>query len=272
MTSDDWLKFVWLPLLVTVGGGLVLAAILSIFSQAVRVRFWLPIWRGLRWLGSLRITTTTRQKDAADAIVEAEADRDATSSQLKAVWEALDVRPVRKASTLVMERTEHLRNAAEAAKKDADAKIQAAHAFAEQQVILAARKHANELKVAEANARAEGHQEALQQIKEARDVTPLLRPVWQVIPLGATAFALRNSQSNVELSDVSIEAPLADFDFNGDTQWPGPSNGAHRFVGERKRNGRLFGVRFSVRYRDAHGEWQAGEAWIDKEPRKATIL
>ncbi|GAA2851891.1 hypothetical protein [Microbacterium arabinogalactanolyticum] len=268
MTAVDWLKDYWLPVLVAVSAGLILSG----FSKVARERFWAPVWHGIRWVGTLRITTTKRQANATKAVAKAEEDRDKRTAQLTAVWDALDVRPVREDSTLVVERIERLQGAADAAWKDAQAKIEAAQSFAEHQVSQAAKQHAKELNAAVASARAEGRQQALQLMKEEREATPLLRPVWRVIPLDGDVFVLNNTQSGVELSDVSIAAELGDFEFVGDTQWPGPSVGANKFRGERKRNGRLFGVRFTIRYRDAHGEWQVGEAWIDKEPRKAVIL
>ena len=109
-------------------------------------------------------------------------------------------------------------------------------------------------------------------MREKREASPLLRPHWRVVPLGGVEYLLNNTQSGVEVNDVSITAPLGDFEFIGDTQWPGPSKGSESFRGERKSNGKLFGVRFSIRCRDADGEWQLGEAFIDKEPRRAVIL
>lgn len=268
MTAVDWLKDYWLPVLVAVSAGL----ILSSFSKVARERFWAPVWHGIRWVSTLRITTSKRQRMQTDAVANAEANRDRSAAQLRAVWDALDVQPVREDSTLVVERIAHLRDIAELARRDAQAQIEAAQSLAEQQMRQAAKQHANELNAAVASARAEGRQQALQLMKEEREATPLLRPVWRVIPLDGDVFVLNNTQSGVELSDVSIAAELGDFEFVGDTQWPGPSVGANKFRGERKRNGRLFGVRFTIRYRDAHGEWQVGEAWIDKEPRKAVVL
>lgn len=60
MSADDWLKYVWLPLAVTVVGGLVVAAILAIFIKPVRERFWKPFGRALRWPFTLRLTTTKK--------------------------------------------------------------------------------------------------------------------------------------------------------------------------------------------------------------------
>lgn len=62
MTEDDWLKLWWLPLLVTIVGTLVVAGVLAIFSRTVRDKFWKPIGGGLRWLTTLRVTTTVRQE------------------------------------------------------------------------------------------------------------------------------------------------------------------------------------------------------------------
>lgn len=61
MTGDSLLLYLWLPLLVTVVGGLILAGVLAIFVAPVREKFWKPIGRGLRWLTSIRLTTVARQ-------------------------------------------------------------------------------------------------------------------------------------------------------------------------------------------------------------------
>lgn len=122
------------------------------------------------------------------------------------------------------------------------------------------------------SARAEGRQQAFRILKEERERSPLLRTTWRVVDLEDDRFLLTNTQSGVEISAVSVAAPLGDFEFIGDTQWPGPHIDMQQFRGRRMRNGRSFGVKFAIRYRDADGEWQIGEAWIDKEPRRAVVL
>lgn len=89
MTEDDWLRVLWLPLLVTIVGGLALAGILAIFSRTVRDKFWKPIGRRLRWLTTVRVTTVARQEalreSGRDEVRDAIAKERATP-QHQPVW------------------------------------------------------------------------------------------------------------------------------------------------------------------------------------------
>jgi hypothetical protein len=85
-------------------------------------------------------------------------------------------------------------------------------------------------------------------------------------------YELRNTQPGVVLRDLSMEVPLGDFQFNGPRHWPGEFEEKVEFEGERMRNGKVFGVKFVLRWRDAKGDWHAGEAWMDKEPRRPVVL
>lgn len=213
VTPDEVLRLVWIPLGVTVAGGLILAAILAIFVKPVRDKFWKPIGRGFRWLFSLRLTTTKRI-----ALREAEYQR--------------------------------LRDEAGFALSDS----------------------ARRTITAELVAFNRGRAEALAEV-EAQRAEPLIEPVWRVMQTEPGYYVLHNMQNNASVSSISIAAPAHDFLFTSDTQWTGPLvNNVQNFRGERRRRGEALGVRFTIRWRDANGDWRVGEAFIDKEPRRATVL
>ncbi|MFB7882764.1 hypothetical protein [Microbacterium sp. NPDC056057] len=268
-------------LIAIIGGalaGIITAAVLAIFSKRVRVRLWMPIGRALRWPLTLRVTTTRRMRARAEELERAQKQNERSNRFYADLCEALGI-VVLSGDKQLLERIAQLRGASSSADQRAAAavahaaeQIAATQALAVDEADRVSKAHQRELQSAIASARAEGRQQAIGILKEQRERSPLLRPTWRVVYLEDDRFLLNNTQSGVEISDVSIAAPLGDFEFIGDTQWPGPYSGVQQFRGRRMRNGRSFGVKFAIRYRDADGEWRAGEAWIDKEPRQAVVL
>lgn len=96
MTGDDWLRLWWVPLLVTIVGGLVIVGILAFFSANVRDKFWRPIGRGLCWLATIRITTTARQnalRESGRKEVRQEVARERAAHRLQPVWRVVRLDP-----------------------------------------------------------------------------------------------------------------------------------------------------------------------------------
>lgn len=190
--------------------GLAIAAILAIFVKPVRERFWKPIGRGIRWLFTLRLTTTKRI----------------------ALWEA---------------EYESLRN----------------------EVGYAISDNKKRTITAELVAFNRGRAEALAEVEKERGEF-LVQPNWTIdkLPIGA-AYGLRNTQSGVVVSDVSLSASVTAFVFEGANQWPGVFAGNVQFFGAPTKAGGTLGVTLTVRWRDARGDWKEGQAFIDREPIRA---
>jgi len=131
--------------------------------------------------------------------------------------------------------------------------------------------HQQQVDFAYARGKADGHAEAQAEFALQRAV-PLLRPSWRVASLSKSDFVLQNTQSEVTMSDVSIRAEMGDFEFLSDTQGPGPFGDQRSFTGRRMGAGRKLGVKFTLSWRDANGDWHRGEVWIEREPIKAITL
>jgi len=116
-----------------------------------------------------------------------------------------------------------------------------------------------------------GREEALAEIAAQRAAV-LTQPVWRVVDVGDNGYMLNNTQSGVTIGSVSISAEPEVFEFIGDTQWPDLLEGARVFRGERKQRGRKFGVKFEVRWQDAHGDWQVGSAFLDRVSPRAVVF
>ena len=268
-------------LIAIIGGalaGIITAAVLAIFSKQVRVKLWMPIGRALSWPLTLRVTTTRSVRAQTEELEKAQKRNEGSNRFYADLCDALGI-VVLSGDKQVLDRIDQLRavssiadQRAATAEAHAAEQVAATQALAVDEAARVSKVHQRELHSAIASARAEGRQQAIRILKEQRERSPLLRPTWRVVYLEDDRFLLNNTQSGVEISEVSIAAPLGDFEFIGDTQWPGPHGGVQQFRGRRMRNGRSFGVKFAVRYRDVDGEWQAGEAWIDKEPRQAVVL
>lgn len=288
MTADDWLKVWWLPLLVTVVGGLILAGIISIFSKTVRDKFWKPIGRALRSLFTLRVTTTKRQAERATELAGLREQAELSTKRFQEVCDALDVTPVLADSTLVPERIQQLQRAsddawahakAEVARAEAHAQsqIHATQALAQTQMGEALRIHEGQIELARdtsfKDGYAAGRAEAMAEVQAQRAVPPL-QPVWRIDDPGpgGNRFVLRNMQDGVEISDVSVEVDTSEFMFSGPTQTRGPFEGSLTFLGSKSHHGSLFGVDFTVRWRDGNGDTCAGVVKVDRDPRRAVIL
>lgn len=241
MTGPWLLEFFIAPLVV----GVVLLG-LSALVRVVRVKVWKPLGRGLRWLTTLRVTTSTRLEAAARELTEA--------------------------------REEVLRENAEAARLrqkgvDLETEIEAfkvarEHRAAAEKEAARVSGHADGL----AEGRAAGRSEALAKIEAERAVLRP-RPAWRVdvIREGA-AYVLRNSQPDAVATDVELDTHHQEFAFTGPRQWMGAFPGEVEFQGGWLEMGRRFGVTFRVQYRDELGDVQEGRARVDKEPRRAVIL
>lgn len=230
MTPDDALKLWWIPLLVTVVGGLVIAGILAIFRPGVRDKFWRPLGRAVAWVFSIRLTTTKRQRDAA--------------AEARALRERAD--------------------AAEAGREQ-DQKVM----IAEHELRLKGLgvTHADELRAEARRGYQKGLEDAAIELAMEREL-PRVSPVWRIDYVKDAVWELRNTQTGAVVSDVTLECDLKRFAFTGPSQWPGPFAGVGQFEGHRLRLGQVAGVDFTVRYRDELGDHATGAAWLDKASAK----
>jgi hypothetical protein len=113
---------------------------------------------------------------------------------------------------------------------------------------------------------AEGRAEALAEIEAERSV-PLVKPNWTVSMMGG-GYTLANTQRGVSVSEVSLSAPVDKFTLDGQTQWSGKFSQMTPFKGVPTHAGRKAGVEFTVRYRDARGDWHDLPAFLDRESRQ----
>lgn len=273
MTVEELWQQGWLGVVVTVVGGLVLAALLSTISQTARAKFWRPmrarLGSGLRWLHDLEFKVSTARQRKATAAATQRLERD--SRRFKEVCDLLDVRPVREDSTVIAERITQLREAKDKAWAHAQKEIDATKSLAQRELAQQARRGAELAETARELGRQTGYAAAMAEV-EAQRAAPQLQPQWRIDTTDdSTQFVLRNTQPGVAVSDVSLTPPMSDFAFTSPSQWPGPADSAIAFGGERQGNGRPFGVRFVVRWRDENGDHKGGEVFLDKEPRPPIV-
>lgn len=271
MTVEQLWQQGWLGVAITVVGGLILAALLSTISATARTKFWRPLFgrmgTWLNWLKGLKVSTARQREATGAAIARLELD----SRRFKEVCDFLEVWPVREDSTVIVERIAQLREAKDAAWAHAQSEIEATKSLAQRELAEQVRRGGELAETARELGRTEGHAEAMAEV-EAQRATPQLRPTWRVVEVADGHFDLRNSQSGFnpkDIQDVSIEAPMLDFAFDGSNQWPGYFPGMVGFEG--RHIGRL-PVRFVVRWRNSLGDPCAGEAILEGKPRRAVIL
>lgn len=280
------------------------AVVLRLFSKRLSQK----LWRALRWPFSLRLTTTKRQHARAAELEEARTraqefhafykklgdalgivmvsgdqqllDRiaqirdtaDTNARRFQDVCDLLGVQPVLADSTIVVERIQRLQEASAEAWSHAQGQIEAAKSLAVQQAAEVESAHQQALEEATEAGRAQGRA-AAESEAEAKRAAPLLRPVWRIDPVGtADAFVLKSTQHGVDISNVSVDAPTGDFQFAGATQTTGSFDRHFEFYGQKTEHGRLFGVDFSVKWQDAHGEWWGQVVRVQAEPRRMHVL
>lgn len=280
MTPDDWLKFVWLPLAVTIAGTVIAAVVIDRLLPAgktVRRRFWRPIWNVVRWPFTLRLTTTRRQGELAAQGSKVRRD----AARFREVCDLLGVWPVREDSTVVPERVQRLRDAAGEAQRSADKQVaamevrlrnevEATRALARKEIQDQLRINEGQGELARETGRQEGYAEAMLEVAAQREVR-LTKPVWRVQKSESAAIELSNVQEDAVVSDVGIFAAMGDFAFDSANQWAGPFTEPVRFLGQRVGTGRSLDVTFKVRYRDANGDYETGEAVLAREPRQPVL-
>lgn len=209
-TLEFWVENWWLPLgLLIVGAS---------FSKAVRERVWAPLGRGLRWLTTIRLTTTRKMREAEETAGESIRDQ-------QRQYDALRERARKEADTASI-RIAALQDQLELAKASA---AEARAAQVEQ--------HAKVNEYAREMGRTEGRAEAMREVKAQRAALTV-RPVWRVREMKnhreSDAFTLSNVQPDAgPLSEVWIESRLNGFLFNSRNQWPGPWHEPVVFRGER---------------------------------------
>lgn len=279
------------------------AGLLRLFSKERSER----LWRALRWPASLRITTTKRQRAVAAELAATQQslqsnaefyaelsdalgivllsgngqlierarqlreDAENNARKFKELCDLLGAPAVRKDSTGAKERIARLLQAKDEAWAHAQEQIAATQALAEQQVAEAKRQGVELARAEREEGKAEGRAEVEAKV-EAERAAPQLRPTWRIEEIADGHFDLRNSQNGIspkDVRDVSIEAPMLDFAFDGSNQWPGYFPGAVAFEGRRMRR---LDVRFVVRWRDGVGDPHAGEAILEGKPRRAVVL
>ena len=268
MTWNELIQQWWLQLAAGLAVVAITAGVAAIFSKKVRDRFWRPALRVLAWpLTQIRLTTRQRQEALIDQLAAARSD----AVSISAVGDETIVHlqnELEKAQNLSSARTAE----AELARRN---EVEAIRALAQKQIADERRINESQVELARITGHDEGRAAALVEIEAQRAVLKV-KPVWRIVEndSGERPFWIRNVQRDAEAHDVCIDAPMGDFVFHTETQWPGvfPNDRQRPFAGERIGNGRKFGVTFSIRYRDANGDWQAGQATIEREPRRAVIL
>ncbi|MCS3844802.1 hypothetical protein [Microbacterium sp. AK031] len=226
---------------------------LAFFSKVFRDRFWVPLGNALRWPFTLRITTVNRIRKAGEAVTRLGRENE----RLRA--------DVEKATNLG---AAHVAATQELAKQE----LQAAQAQAKYEALEQVRRGGELAETAREYGRMQGRAEAMAEV-EAERAAPQLQPQWRIEDVkDSDIFVLKNTQPSVHISDVSLLPPMGDFAFSGPSQWPGAMENAIIFHGERQANGRSFGVRFVVRWRDLNGDHKVGEIFLDKEQRRMTVL
>lgn len=255
--------------------GLAVVIAVAIFaglrSERFREGFLKPIGKALRWPFSLRLTTKKRIDALVKEATELRAGEALTKQRFDEVCELLDVWPVRADSTIVRERIERLQQASGAAWEHAEQQIDATKSLAARQLADAAKLGAEHAKSEREAGKAEGRAEVEAEVAAQRAV-PLLRPVWRIDPLGtADAYVLKNTQHSVEISNVSVDASTGEFLFDGATQMQGPFDHHFEFYGQKTAGGRRLGVDFTVKWQDAHGEWDTQVVSIEREPRRSVV-
>lgn len=272
MTWGELLQQWWVQATSAIAAGLVVAAVLAIFSQHVRNGFWAPIGRAVRWFCGLRVTTKSRIDALHRSAIELRRQEELTKRRFDEVCELLDVRPILTDSTIVRERIERLQQMADQAQAHAKQQIEKNNSLAALHVAQA-NQHGAEIAKREREAgRAEGHAEAMTEIAAQRAVPPL-RPVWRIDQLAiGDAFALSNTQDGVSVNNVSVDASSGEFVFAGSTQTRGAFDGKLEFRGHKTDFGRRLGVDFTVKWQDTYGEWWSQTVRIEREPRRMTVL
>lgn len=308
MTWDVLMQQWWVQVTSAIAAGLALMAVAAIFSATVRNKFWKPIGHAIRWpFVTIRFTTAKRQRALAADLEEAQKslarnaefydqlgdalgivllsgdkqlidrvrqlrdDAEKNARRFKEVCDLLEVWPVREDSTIVVERITRLQEAKDEAWAHAKEQIEATQSLAKKQLADQARRGGELAETAKELGRTEGHATAMAEV-EAQRAVPQLRPTWRVVEVADGHFDLRNSQSGFnpkDIQNVSIEAPMLDFAFDGSNQWPGYFPGMVGFEGHRI--GKL-SIRFVVRWQDRLGDHKAGEAVLEGKPRRAVVL
>jgi hypothetical protein len=271
MAWDVLVQQWWVQVTAGIVVGLVVAGVLAVLSKKFRSRVWAPVGRALRWPLTLRVTTSIRQRALADELTRQTVEAEQAKARFKEICDLLGAPAVMMNSTGAEERIAQLREAKEAAWAHARKEIEAAKSLAQRELAEEARRGAELAETARELGRTEGHAHAMAEV-EAQRARPELKPTWRVVEMADGHFKLRNSQSGMnalDISYVSLEAPMLDFAFDGSNQWPGHFPGEMDFEG--RRIGRM-SIRFMVRWQDRRGDHHAGEAVLEGKRRRATVL
>lgn len=238
---EYWVENWWLPLAV----GLLVLLVGASFSGPAQRRVWRPLGRGLRWVTTIRVTTTARIQASLDEANQVIREQQSQYVALRSAMEkSAETKSVRIA---VLE--DQLAAAGDATRNAVSEQI-------EQNAL------ANER--ARQEGRREGYSEAMHEVEAQRSALRP-RPVWRVSPMEnhehADAFALSNVQPDSgPIGDVWIEARMHNFVFNSGTQWTGPWREPVVFRGERTGAGRTLDVKFAVHYQDENDDWRVADA------------
>ncbi|WP_136587385.1 hypothetical protein [Microbacterium hydrothermale] len=283
-SAEEWL--------IAIVGGAVAAVlgtgVLAIFNKHVREKFWKPIGRGVRWVLTLRPTTSTRQAAIEREMAHLREMAATSEKRFTEVCDLLDVTPVLADSTLVPERIQRLQEAAAeawahsnaeaaAARKHAQSQIDAVRSLAESQMRDAARAHEHQIAATRSTALEEGRAAGRAEVEAevaAQRAAPPMQPVWRIDDPGpgANIYFLRNMQPGVTITDVSVEADSSEFVFSGPTQTRGPFENSLSFLGSKSLRGRKLGVSFTVRWRDFNGDSCARTVKVDRDPSRGIVV
>lgn len=251
---------------------LLATAIVTIIKKAGKAGSLARVGRVLKWPLTLRLTTSASQRKAVRELNEARATAEVYKRRFDEVCDALDITPVLADSTLAVERIERLQEALVDAAAHAKSQIEATRSRAASEAADAARITDGLVELARADGVSSGRAQALAEF-EARRAVPLLRPTWRIDELGtADAFRLANTQHDVTVRNVSVEAATGDFQFASATQMRGDLEQPLEFRGQKTETGRRLGVDFLVKWQDANDEWWSQTVRVGREPRRAFVL
>lgn len=237
-TLEFWIENWWLPLAVVLAG----VCITSAGTKSVRERVWKPLGRRLRWLTTIRLTTSGRLR-----AMQEDANQMIRSQQ---------------------EQTVAIRDRAVTAADTASVRI----AALQDQLGAAMENTANLVERARAEGRTEGHADGRAELEAeiaAQRSIPIPSPSWRIrlADDGADSFTIENLEPRARVSDVRLEASPRVFAFDSSVMWDGPFEGAQSFSGQRTGVTGRMPVTFTVHFRDANRDWREREAVLPPAKR-----
>lgn len=290
MTADVW----WQQFSVQAFGGAagtLLVSALSALSPKVREKLWKPIGRGLRWLTTVRLTTSGKveaeEARHADEIRQLKQLHTAETAEARAQGRSEGVVQTRaETEQAAVDAIEHARAEGHAAGRAAVASEMQPRLF--EQYAKGRTEAQAEAETAIKDARAEswaagrakgyaaGRAEATSSPPASARPDVVVEPVWRITRIDATNYWLENVQEGVgQIGDVRIRTVIGEFAFTSGNQWPGPWGKGAAFSGELVSTGVKLGARMEISWTGPSGRQHEADARIEpppREPRRGVIL